>query len=653
MRSDSTPSVVSDSTRQEGIRQITLRLRLSSDEDTTIALELLHPAKPPSSALHRTSSPGRILLLCGPTGLSATALAGRGWHVVRLDLGETQPAVPGDKTAILPRWPLITFEAWRIRGVLDFLLNQPGMGAAEVALAGQGFGGKVALWTAAQDERVAAVLAVDSGPGGACPFRFWTEAEFGPGVEISTRTHPAWFRPELRFFVGREEHLPVDAPALLASLAPRPVLLATALNHPEESAWAVEQAWRKALPRFEQTGAAQALALDIRPGTGAAPASDWNRWLRWVEARLGLISPEETHLSGPRFPTGETWQKAGGKRLDPDDFPLRGPADLLVSSEGRLISTPEAWQERAAGLRRTLRQNLTASPGRSDPVNQTGVPAMPPREPVKPPATWLVREPLSIRAGLSGNVCYRTNIIGTNRRLPALIWLHPWSVPTGFEAAAFRKEQPWLALTRSGSVVLTFDQLGCGSRIEEGCDFSGNQPGRSLLGQMVQDARDAVSALARHRHVDPEQVFLLGCGLGGVVALHAAALDDRVAGVLNVAGFPPMRDAGVTRPNATLKSLACEPPLLPQLADFGNREAHLPWDFTDLLALIAPRPTLIVVPRVNRFADAEAVTAAAEAARPVYALLGNPDALVLQVKDDYNHFTPDQIWCLCDDEAQR
>lgn len=596
-------------------------------------------------------SPG-ILLLCGPTDLSLREAAQRGWFAGRMRFTTTAVSEDTEAERPLPLHPAIATEAWRVRTVIDFLLNHEPGTPVRVVLAGQGFGGKVALWAAAQDRRVAAVLAVDSGPGGACPFRFWTEAEFGPGVEITTRAHPDWFTPPLRFFAGREDRLPVDAASLLACLAPRPVLVATALNNPEESAWAVEQAWRAAQPRFVREGVSDALGLDIRAGRGGTTTLDWSRWLDWTESRLVPDVPDTGKISGPLFPTREEWLAAGGKPLNPEDFPPRGPADLLVADHGGMIATPGAWRSQANALRVVVGKVLGPARETREP-EESPPPATPAVHPAGPPAPWLVKEPLIIRPDLVGSVIHRTHIVGTTRRLPALVWLHPWSVPTGYEAAAFRREQPSRALTRSGSVVLTFDLIGCGTRVREGCDFTQRHPGASLLSHMVQDTRDAVSALARHPHVDPAQIFLLGGGLGGVVALHAAALDDRVAGVLDVAGFPPMRGETAGIPDPRLAGLADQPPLLPQLADFDGRETQLPYDFTDLLALIAPRPTLVVVPRVNRFATVDEVTAAVEAARPVYALMGNADALVLQVNDDYNHFTPDQIWCLCNDEAQR
>ena len=56
----------------------------------------------------------------------------------------------------------------------------------------------------------------------------------------------------------------------------------------------------------------------------------------------------------------------------------------------------------------------------------------------------------------------------------------------------------------------------------------------------------------------------MGYGTGGMAALHAAALDEKIAGVISVAGFAPMRldtrdkgTGGVAR--GTLDALAASP----------------------------------------------------------------------------------------------
>ncbi|MCP5516071.1 MAG: acetylxylan esterase [Verrucomicrobiales bacterium] len=631
-----------------------IRLQSASRPDLRIELELRES---------RRSAPAPTVIWCGGTE-PPEAIGESGRAVCRLVPadGETGARWWEAGSWMGADWGRLAREAWLIAGVADWVQSDASFTASrEVVLAGEAWGGKVALWAAAINPRISAVLAADSGPGGACPFRLWTEADFGEGIELLTRRHPDWFHPRLRFFVGRETHLPVDAADLLALLAPRPGLVATATANPGESAWAVEQAWRAAVSVYRKSGREGALGLDIRSGGKPPDATDWLRWLEWLDDRLSAdgtaaSAPCRTEnrggITGPRFPDGRGSAPAAGDQTATSPATTMPAGALLRDALGNPVDSPSAWMSKRAGLRQTIQGLLgdsTLLPGARIPPASLATGGVE-RGPVP---DWLHREPLVIREGVSGVIVHRTNILGTTRRLPAMIWLHPWSVPTGYAAAATRAEQPWLALARSGSVVLTFDQIGCGTRVEEAVEFYRQRPAGSLLGRMVEDTRAAITALAAHPHVDPEQVFLIGGGLGGAVALHVSALDDRVAGVICVNGFTPFRSDPPESGRGALVRWAASPPLLPWLAAFSGNESLLPYDFEELLAMTAPRPCLVVASMLDPRTSLPGIRAGIENARSVYALLGAAQALVLQEKEDYVHFTPDAIWCLCNDPAQR
>jgi len=54
--------------------------------------------------------------------------------------------------------------------------------------------------------------------------------------------------------------------------------------------------------------------------------------------------------------------------------------------------------------------------------------------------------------------------------------------------------------------------------------------GDSVLAMRVRDALAALAWARQRPEVQPERIVLSGCGLGGVVALHAAVIDGQVAG---------------------------------------------------------------------------------------------------------------------------
>jgi pimeloyl-ACP methyl ester carboxylesterase len=166
------------------------------------------------------------------------------------------------------------------------------------------------------------------------------------------------------------------------------------------------------------------------------------------------------------------------------------------------------------------------------------------------------------------------------------------------------------------------------------------------MGRLVEDARSAVYALTKDSLVDPERVYLFGYSLGGTVALYTAALDPRVKGVVSIAGFTPMRADTAQRGTGGVARYSHERGLIPRLGFFVGHEAQIPYDFQDLLGMIAPRPVLVVQPQLDRDATPNDVVTAVNEAKRVYSLYGAGDKLELNEPWDYNRLpsgTQDKI----------
>lgn len=158
------------------------------------------------------------------------------------------------------------------------------------------------------------------------------------------------------------------------------------------------------------------------------------------------------------------------------------------------------------------------------------------------------------------------------RKMPAVIWLHPYSYSTGY-TPAYGQAHVHEELAVAGFVVLTYDQLGFGLRLPQGgTSFYARYGGESsIFGHMVKDARSAVDFLYCHSDegaknsscstwgtpglhaipmIDLDHVYIMGYSLGGNVALHTAALDERVSGVAAFAAFTPYAsDVSTHAPN--------------------------------------------------------------------------------------------------------
>src|SRR5690606_9907670 len=110
---------------------------------------------------------------------------------------------------------------------------------------------------------------------------------FGEGIELITRVFPDWFHPRLRFFVGREDRLPVDFPDLIALVAPRACLLSIALNDSVEDTWALEQTYHLNRPVFEAYGAGNKLQMLYRAASHETSSVEIERFVDWLDNQFG------------------------------------------------------------------------------------------------------------------------------------------------------------------------------------------------------------------------------------------------------------------------------------------------------------------------------------------------------------------------------
>lgn len=109
--------------------------------------------------------------------------------------------------------------------------------------------------------------------------------------------------------------------------------------------------------------------------------------------------------------------------------------------------------------------------------------------------------------------------LAEGERRPAIAMMHGFGANrNGGPEWVCRQFESW------GYVALRFDYRGCGD--------SEGVPGRVVAMEEVSDARNAVTYLASRADVDPGRIALCGSSLGAGVAVHAAAIDERVGAVI-------------------------------------------------------------------------------------------------------------------------
>ena len=147
---------------------------------------------------------------------------------------------------------------------------------------------------------------------------------------------------------------------------------------------------------------------------------------------------------------------------------------------------------------------------------------------------------------------------------------------------------------------------------------------------------NAASALPA---IDLDRIYAVGYALGGKVGLLTAALDERIKAVAAISGFDPLRLDSPAKGVEGVRQYSHLHGLIPRFGFFAGYEDRLPLDFDEVLAMVAPRSTLIVAPTMDRYARVEDVEREVEGARRVYEHYGRSKALQINTPVEFNRFS--------------
>ncbi|HWR52978.1 MAG TPA: alpha/beta fold hydrolase [Bryobacteraceae bacterium] len=502
-------------------------------------------------------------------------------------------------------WSTIARWAWAGMRAVDYLVTLPEIDKARIGITGHSRNGKQALLAAAFDDRIAAVVASSGNTGECTPWRYTTDPFANESIEQITGSFPHWFHPRLRFFAGREHKLPVDQNLLMAMVAPRGLLMASAYSEAQGASFGFEQAYRSVRSVYQMLGKPQNLGLSLRAGEHATTAGDIERYVDFFDTVFGrkAFPPEETWMHGYTF---AGWQALSGERsAHPPKGDLRERLRWALGDEPPAVPFP---------LVKTLGRSARTSEG------------------------WLAdlyRRPLTIEGARAAALSFGDDLKGDlyvpangPGPWPAVVWLHAYSYPTGYSRYA---KAPFEALIRRGFAVLAFDQIGFGSRIEHAREFYRRYPRWTLGGKMVADTRAAVEALAALDAIDSKRIAVVGYSLGAKIGLITAALDDRIAAAVAIAGVESLRNPSPETEG--LRHYSHLHGLMPRFGFYLENPSALPVDYDEILAAAAPRPVLVVAPELDRYAPLDAVRALVTSAREQ-----NP-AVDLETPLDFNRLS--------------
>jgi dienelactone hydrolase len=234
----------------------------------------------------------------------------RGYAVATFYNGDVDPDRPDFSDGIHPHyfkegqtepaqhdWGTIAAWAWGLHRAVDYLVTDKDIDKDRIAVVGHSRNGKTALLTAAFDERIALAIPHQAGCGGTAPSR----GKVGESVKQINNRFPHWFNDEFTKFNEQVDRLPFDQHALVALVAPRPVLLTNAVQDTWANPAGQFQMLRAAdkVYRFLEAGGLEAdrmpevgklidskLGYYIRPGRHSMGKDDWKVFLDFADKHL-------------------------------------------------------------------------------------------------------------------------------------------------------------------------------------------------------------------------------------------------------------------------------------------------------------------------------------------------------------------------------
>ena len=572
----------------------------------------------------------------------------RGYVSVRYPAADTRDVAPDFQRAH-PKatMMLIMARALVAHSVLDFFFSDhplaPNFNREQVCITGHSRNGKQSLMAAAFDTRITAVVGSSPGSPIASPYHMSSHNFYGEGPDAGQAGH--WWLNSTAAFASHPYDLPMDGHGILASIAPRACAVANGWSdHEGDISFADEYAIVAAAKVYALYNATTKLHIMHRPGD--------HHGFVVVDQYFDYFDVHFDRLDGTRNGFALSWAGTGDQQhnlfstnrfLTPAGFSWDAWNSLFGAQTPPPPSAATPLEER---VRWVLGQPIPTalSAGSSYAEDRMGSRLSYPSVMMGYDFdTWKERIPIerqtvSFGDYVTGNMYWPKQQGPASTPLGCVVWLHPYSYATGYYGS-YVVSSPVVALVQAGFAVLAYDQVGFASRLRSGgtnfyARYGGNA---SLFGRMVRDARAAIdfllcltkegrasparcgtgeahggaypNFLTKIPNIDANKLVLAGYALGGNVALHAAALDERVKGVASFAGFTPMRTDTNDRSTLGLRRLYDLHALLPRLGLFREDPSKVPYDYDEIFKAINPRPALVFSPRQDRdatFVDVEA-----------------------------------------------
>ena len=220
------------------------------------------------------------------------------------------------------------------------------------------------------------------------------------------------------------------------------------------------------------------------------------------------------------------------------------------------------------------------------------------------------------------------------KKLPAVLCLHQ-TVQAGKDEPVGLAGSPQMRyameLAERGYVTLSPDYPSLG---EHAYDFGQHPEFASGSMKGVWDNIRAVDLLSSLPEVDHERIGVIGHSLGGHNAVFTASFESRLKVVVSSCGFTTFLKDDM--PSWT------GPRYMPRIkTEFSSDAKQMPFDFSEVIAALAPRPFLASAATRDDDFDVSGVRDACQAAERAYQLLGKRDHLQSYYPDSPHDFPDD------------
>ncbi|MEM8891304.1 MAG: hypothetical protein AAGD28_25225, partial [Bacteroidota bacterium] len=480
---------------ERGVRIERVKVSWGKHADLSIRASIYYP--PGNGPFPVFMTPGTK----GHSWVSISQALSRGYICVQYSGCDAEDDTEKYAQHYYPKYDFTTImrRAWGAHRIVDYLYTLEAVEKDKIGITGLSRDGKQVLMAAAFDERIDAVVVCSGGTGGEDLFRYTSPNYDNETIAAITGNFPHWLHPRLRFFAGREHKLPFDQHFLSALVAPRGLLLSSSYFEDQGNPWAIEQHYEAVLPVFQFLDAEEKVGLHLRRGLHRPAMRDVHTYVDFFDKVFGR-GKEPVPVIRYYDYSFEKWKALSGQKE-------AGESKIISPSTISSADAMENWRSELAEESRNL---LGEAPMVLNPSFRAGLDYL----------DKVIRRPGLPKGAKSkelhiGQLQYPVDEEGKAlKNVPVVIYLHEFAYPTGYCRGSWRFVH---ALLDAGFAVYLQDQIGFGSRVEEGKDFYQRYPNYSKMGLMVDELSLAIDALEAEEMIDKDRIYAVGYSLGAKV----------------------------------------------------------------------------------------------------------------------------------------